>query len=179
MIGPDGVQIGVLSRDEALAKSRELGLELVEVAHQANPPVAKIVDFNKFKYEESKKEQQARKNAKEVELKELWFTPRIAEHDMQTRLRRVDEFLGENNKILLRVKFTGREMAHREYGPQVMDRIMVFLGDKVMFEREPKFEGRSYTAIIGINRQPKVEIKEEVLKHPSADGSGDNKENEK
>lgn len=153
--------LGILSRDEALSRARELGLELVEVAHQTTPPVAKIVDFNKFKYEESKKEQQAKKNAKEVELKELWFTPRIAEHDMQTRLRRVDEFLGDNNKILLRVKFTGREMAHREYGPVVMNRIMDFLGDKVMFEREPKFEGRSYTAIIGVNRAPKMEVSKE------------------
>lgn len=145
-------------------------MELVEIAHQANPPVAKIVDFNKFRYEESKKEQQARKNAKEVELKELWFTPRIAQHDLETRLRRIDNFLEENHKILLRIKFTGRELGHRnEYGPEVMGRIMTFLGDKVMFEREPKFEGRSYTAIVGRNRVARVESKEVNAKDEKQD----------
>lgn len=142
-----------MSKEAAIAKAKELELDLVEIAPQAVPPVARIVNFNKFKYEEGKKEQQAKKNAKEVELKELWFTPRIAENDMQTRLRRVDEFLGENNKVFLRIKFTYREMAHREYGPEVMARIMNFLGDKVVIEREPRFEGRAYTAIIGRNKK--------------------------
>lgn len=122
---------------------------MVEVAAQAQPPVARIVEFNKFKYDENKKEQAARKNAKDVELKELWFTPRIAEHDMQTRLRRVDEFLQDGNKIFIRIKFNGREMAHRENGYLVLDRILAFLGDKISVEREAKFEGRSLTVIIG------------------------------
>lgn len=90
-------------------------------------------------------------------MKELWFTPQIADHDIQTRLRRVDEFLGDNNKIFIRIKFNGRQMAHREYGPATMNKIMSMIGDKVMFEREPKFEGRSFTAIIGRNRSPKKE----------------------
>ena len=85
--------LGVISRDEALNKAKEMELDLVEIAPQANPPVAKIVDFQKFRYEEQKKEQAAKKNAKDVELKEIWLSPRIAEHDLQTRLNRVDEFL--------------------------------------------------------------------------------------
>lgn len=153
VVGPDGVALGILPRERAIHKAKELGLDLVEVAPTASPPVAKIVNFSKFKYEENKKEQQARRNIKEVELKELWFTPRIADNDLQTRLRRVDEFLGENNKVLLRVKFTNREMAHRyDYGPSVMNKIMSFLGERVVFDREPRFEGRSYTAIIGRNK---------------------------
>lgn len=122
------------------------------MAPGAEPPVARILDFKKFKYDESKKEQAARKNAKDVELKELWFTPRIADHDVETRLNRIDEFLGENNKVMIRVKFKGREMAHTELGFQILDRILAKLGDKIVLEREPKLEGRSITAIIGKNR---------------------------
>ncbi len=121
----------------------------MEIAPNINPPVARILDFEKFRYEESKKEQAAKKHAKDVELKELWLTPRIAEHDLQTRLNRVDEFLGDGNKIMLRVKFRGREMAHTEFGFQLLQRIFAQLGDKIAVEREPKLEGRSITAIIG------------------------------
>lgn len=141
--------VGVISRDEALVKAKEAGLDLVEIAPQANPPVAKIVEFQKFRYEESKKEQTAKKHAKEVELKELWLTPRIAEHDLMTRLNRMDEFLHDGNKIMLRVKFKGREMAHVEFGFDLLQRIFGILGDKITVEREPKLEGRSITAIIG------------------------------
>lgn len=140
-----------------MAKAQELGLDLVEVAAQVQPPVARIVEFSKFKYEDNKKEQQAKKNAKNVEMKELWFTPRIQDHDLQTRLRRVDEFLVEGNRILIRIKFTGREMAHRENGQEVLKRILAYLGDKVAVEREAKFEGRSLTMIIGKSKGPKPE----------------------
>ncbi len=131
------------------------GLDLVEVAAQAKPPVARILEFKKFLYEENKKEQAAKKRAKDVELKELWLTPRIADHDLHTRLRRVEEFLEEGNKIMLRVKFKGREMAHQELGRELLDKTLQILGDKVMIEREPKFEGRSITVIIGRNRNTK------------------------
>lgn len=149
MIDSDGTQLGVISKAEALKIAQEKELDLVEVAPNANPPVARILEFEKFRYEESKKEQAAKKNAKNVELKELWFTPRIAEHDLQTRIRRVVEFLQDNNKVMLRIKFTGREMAHTELGRMLMDRIFNILGDAMVVEREPKQEGRSLTAIIG------------------------------
>lgn len=151
MIDADGTQLGIVSKDEALKRAQDQGLDLVEVAANAKPPVARILEFEKFKYEESKKEQAAKKHSKDVEQKELWLTPRIAEHDLQTRLNRVDEFLGENNKIMLRVKFKGREMAHTEFGFQLLNRIFQQLGDKIQVEREPKLEGRSITAIIGRN----------------------------
>lgn len=158
VIDADGAQLGVISKEEALNKARTLGLDLVEIAPNANPPVAKILDFEKFRYEESKKEQAAKKNAKDVELKELWFTPRIAEHDLQTRLRRVEEFLQNGNKVMLRVKFTGREMAHTEFGHELMRRIFDLLGEKIMVERDPKMEGRSLTAIIGPNKGGKAKV---------------------
>jgi len=153
VINSEGKQIGVLSREEALQKAREAGEDLVEIAGSAQPPVVRILDYKKFLYEESKKDQAAKKNAKDVELKELWFTPRTADHDLHTRLRRVDEFLKDGNKIMIRIKFKGREMAHTELGFETLKRIMAFLGDKVSFERAAKLEGRSITAIIGKNKQ--------------------------
>lgn len=157
----DGTLLGVISKAQALAKARELGLDLVEIAPNAKPPVAKILEFQKFKYEESKREQAARKRNKEVELKELWFTPRIAAHDLQTRLNRVDEFLKEGDKVMIRVKFRGREMAHTDLGFKLLKRIFEKLGDKISIDRDPKLEGRSITAIIGKNKGvPKNETKD-------------------
>lgn len=157
VVDRDGNKLGVMSKTQALAKAKEAGLDLVEIAAQANPPVAKIIEFQKFKYEENKKEQAAKKHAKDVELKEIWLTPRIAEHDLQTRLRRVEEFIGDNNKVMFRVKFKGREMAHTELGFQLLNRCLELLGDKVGIERDAKLEGRSITLIIGRNRGQKSE----------------------
>ena len=152
VVDAQGEKLGLMQKDDALRKAKELGLDLVEIAPMARPPVAKIIEFQKFKYEESKKEQAAKKHAKEVELKEIWLTPRIAEHDLQTRLRRVEEFIGENNKVMFRVKFKGREMAHVDIGFALLKRVMDILGDKVGIERDAKLEGRSITLIIGRNR---------------------------
>ncbi len=152
MIDAEGNLLGVLSRDEALAKAKEMETDLVEIAPQATPPVAKIIDFQKFKYLENKKEQAAKRNAKEVEQKEVWLSPRIAQHDLETRLRRVTEFLKEGDKVKLSVKFKGREMAHPENGRKVLEEAMAFLGERVAMEREPKFEGRNLTTIIGLSK---------------------------
>jgi translation initiation factor IF-3 len=149
VIGSDGQKLGVIPRDEALAKAKELELDLVEIAGNINPPVAKIIDFQKFRYEESKKEQAAKKHARDVELKEIWLSPRIAQHDLETRLRRVNEFLDDGARIMFRVKFKGREMAHLEFGYALLKKIFEKYGDRISIEREPKQEGRSITAIIG------------------------------
>lgn len=149
VIDSDGKKLGILDREEALKRASDQDLDLIEIAPEAHPPVAKILNFEKFRYEESKKEQAAKKHVKEVELKELWLTPRIAEHDLQTRLKRAAEFLGDNNKIMFRVKFKGREMAHTEIGFQLLEHIISILGENVQIERAPKLEGRSITAIVG------------------------------
>lgn len=107
------------------------------------------MDFQKFRYEENKKEQIAKKNTKEVELKEIWLTPRIAEHDLETRLRRAEEFIDDGNKILFRVKFKGREMGNLKLGFELLNKVYEKLGDKISIEREAKVEGRSITVIIG------------------------------
>lgn len=138
------------------------GLDLVEIAPNANPPVAKILDFQKFKYDENKKEQAAKKHAKSVEVKELWLSPRIADHDLETRLKRAEEFLAEGNKILFRVKFRGREMAHQEFGYQLLDKVVASLKDKAAIEREPKMEGRSLTIILGKSKGGHSEKTEKI-----------------
>lgn len=147
MIGPLGKQLGILTKLEALDKAKELELDLIEIAPQADPPVARIFDFKKFRYEESKKDRRAKK-AGEGGLKELWLSPRIADHDLNVRLDRTKEFLNEGHKVKLTVKFKGREMAHPELGHKVLKKALVLLGDKAVVEREPRFEGRRLSIII-------------------------------
>lgn len=156
VIDSDGTKLGEISKDEALKRAQEQELDLVEIAPQAKPPVAKILDFQKFKYEEGKKEQAAKKNAKNSGVKELWLTPRIAEHDLQTRLKRAAEFLQDGDKIFFRVKFKGREMAHTEFGFELLNKVFEILGDKVIVERAPKLEGRNITAIVSRGKGSKV-----------------------
>lgn len=141
--------MGVISREEALKAAREEELDLVEVAPNIKPPVARIVDFEKFRYKEEKREQAAKKHAKDVELKEIWLSPRIAQHDLETRLRKAEEFLEKGNKVKLTVKFKGREMAHPETGRKVVDQALAYLGEGIIIERETKFEGRNLTTIVG------------------------------
>lgn len=156
----EGTQIGVLTRQEAIDKAKELQMDLVEVASQANPPVAKIVDFQKFRYEESKKERGSKKESGGG-LKELWLSPRIAEHDLQVRLKRTVEFLKDGFKVKLTVKFKGREMAHPQLGHEVIKMALEGLGDQVGVEREPRFEGRNLSVIVTKMRGGK-EREEEV-----------------
>lgn len=137
-----------MSRTEALDKAKQLQLDLVEIAPLAKPPVAKIVDYQKFKYDESKKERASRKGSSEGGLKELWLSPRIADHDLKVRLARCEEFLKEGHKVKLTVKFKGREMAHQELGYDVLKQVFSLLGDKVATERDPRFEGRNLSVII-------------------------------
>ena len=130
-------------------KAKELGLDLIEIAPNAGPPVAKITDFQKFRYEENKKAKTSRKGTSSGGLKELWLSPRIAEHDLKVRLTRTEEFIKEGHKVKLTVKFKGREMAHPELGRQVLQEALNLLGEHVMVEGEAKFEGRKLSMILG------------------------------
>lgn len=132
-----------------MEKAKGLGLDLIEIAPNIDPPVAKIADFQKFRYDENKKERASRKGVSGGELKELWLSPRIAEHDLKVRLARTEEFLKDGHKVKLTVKFKGREMAHQEIGHQVLQEALNFLGDKVAVERDPKMEGRKLSMIVG------------------------------
>lgn len=136
-----------------MEKARELGQDLIEIAPNADPPVAKISDFQKFRYEENKKERASKKGTSAGELKELWLSPRIAEHDLKVRLARTEEFLKDGHKVKLTVRFKGREMAHQELGYQVLQEALSLLGDNAAVEREAKMEGRKLSVILGKNKQ--------------------------
>lgn len=148
VIDSSGQQLGILTKQEAQDKAKEQGLDLIEIAPNADPPVARIVDFQKFRYEESKKERGGKKGG-EGGLKELWLSPRIDEHDLRVRTTRTSQFLDKGYKVKLTVKFKGREMGHPELGHKVLQEALNVLGDKVAVEREPKFEGRRLSMIIG------------------------------
>lgn len=145
-----------------MEKARKSELDLVEIAPNAVPPVAKILDFQKFKYQENKREQAARKSNSEGGLKELWLSPRIAGHDLDVRLRRTEDFLKDGYRVKLTVKFKGREMGHPELGKQVIDTVLEKLGSEIKLEREPKFEGRKLSVIVGKAKSGAKETSETV-----------------
>ncbi|MEK7616592.1 MAG: translation initiation factor IF-3 [Patescibacteria group bacterium] len=163
VIDSEGKQLGILTKQEAQDKAKELGLDLIEIAPNADPPVARIVDFKKFRYEESKKEKGSKRGGAGG-LKELWLSPRIEEHDLRVRTDRTLEFLDRGYKVKLTVKFKGREMGHRELGYKVLQEALSFLGENVAVERESKFEGRRLSMIVG------------KVKGGKKDGQDENKE---
>lgn len=132
-----------------MEKAKQQELDLIEIAPQADPPVAKIANFQKFRYDENKKQRASKKGSSEGGLKELWLSPRIDEHDLKVRLNRTEEFLKKGHKVKLTVKFKGREMAHQELGYRVLQKTLTLLGDKVGVERDPKMEGRKLSMIVG------------------------------
>lgn len=148
VITQDGKQIGILSITEALKKAQEKQLDLVEIAPDAKPPVVKIIEFKKFKYLEEKKEKEARKHAKQTELKEVRFSPFIGEHDYRTATSKAKRFLEEGNLVKVSIVFLGRQMAHQEFGPKLLERIMSTLDGIGQLERAPRFEGRRYVTIV-------------------------------
>jgi translation initiation factor IF-3 len=138
-----GQQLGVMKLSDAIRKAQEMGLDLVEVAANANPPVCRIVDFGKFKYEAAKQEKE-KKNAGS-KLKEIKFRVNIDEHDYVTKMRHAEEFLDKGNKVRVQLQFRGREMAHQELGMQLMDRVKTDLDTMAHVEMQPKLLGKSVT----------------------------------
>ena len=155
VIGPDGNQIGVMKLKKALEKSESEGLALVEIAPKAKPPVCRIVDLGKFRYEEEKKLKKQKKGAKTSEIKEVRFSPFIAEQDYKTRLDRVNEFLGEGNKVRAVVKFKGRQMNSKKFGYDLFDRLLSDVESEINIDMEPKFLGRHLTMVISPLKQNK------------------------
>src|SRR3972149_3807450 len=131
-----------MTSQKAIALAKEKGLDLVEIAPMAVPPVCKIMDFGKFKYEESKKERLSRKKLHIAQLKELTFRPKIEEHDYQVKLRHAKEFLEERSKLRAIMRFRGREIAHIDIGEKVIQRLISDLADVAKVEQEPKLEGK-------------------------------------
>jgi translation initiation factor IF-3 len=147
LLDEKGVQIGIVSKIEALQKAKELGLDVVEIASKAKPPVAKLIDYKKFKYQEAKKERESKKTQKNVGVKEVRLRPFIGQHDFDTRLARAKEFLEDGNQVKINVMFKGRELGRRQFGFDVLNRFIQDLGI-VKVVREPRMEGRILIAMV-------------------------------
>lgn len=148
LVGAEGEQIGITPIREALQMAIDLNLDLVNVAPTAKPPVCRIMDYGKFRYEQQKKEKEARKNQKIVDIKEVWFRSNIEEHDFQTKLRNVIKFLKDGDKVKCSVRFRGREIAHADIGKKILDRVKEEVVELSTVERLPKLEGRSMIMIL-------------------------------
>jgi translation initiation factor IF-3 len=148
LVGAEGEQIGIKPIREALQMAIDLNLDLVNVAPQAKPPVCRIMDYGKFRYEQQKKEKEARKNQKIVDIKEVWFRSNIEEHDYQTKLRNVVKFLKDGDKVKCSVRYRGREIAHAAIGQRILERVKVEVEELCTIERQPKLEGRSMIMIL-------------------------------
>lgn len=147
MIGSDNKLMGVMRRDEAIKKAKDEGLTLVEIAPNAAPPVAKIVDFGKFRYAEEKKQRQQAKGVKGGEVKEIRFSPFIAENDFNTRIERIKEFFEDKNKVRVVVVFRGPQMRVKHTGYEVIKRIKNVFGDSIATDMEPKFLGKHLVTV--------------------------------
>lgn len=148
VIGPDGEQIGIKPIREALELAQQHNLDLVNVAPNAKPPVCRIMDFGKYKFEQSKKEKEARKNQKVISVKEVRFSPTIDEHDFQTKLRSAIKFLEKGDKVKASVRFRGRQIAHADLGKRVLERLAQEAEQVAIMEKPPRMEGRSMVVIL-------------------------------
>jgi translation initiation factor IF-3 len=176
LVGPDGSQIGIVSTQDALRRAQDLDLDLVEVAPQANPPVARIMDYGKFKYERDIRQKEARKKQARVEVKEIKFRPKIDRHDYATKKGHVVRFLTAGARVKVTIMFRGREMAHTELGRKILDRLVEDLGDMAVIEASPKQDGRNMVMVIAPtkrqpeqkNAQPKAASEPPAASEPNA-----------
>lgn len=147
-IGPEGEQLGILPTPDAFRKAQELGYDLVEVAPTSQPPVCRIMDYGKYKFDLSKKEHQSRRHQKSTQVKEIKLRPRTDKHDLEIKVRQIKEFLAEGNKTKVTVTFRGREMANQELGRAVMTSVMTQIAEAGTIEYQPRMEGRSLIMIV-------------------------------
>jgi translation initiation factor IF-3 len=148
LIDENGQMLGVMSSPQALTIARERDLDLVEVSPMASPPVCKLMDYGRFKYEQAQKEREARRNQKTIELKEIRMKPHTDTHDQAVKVRKIQEFLGEGDKVKVGVQFRGRELAHPELGRQLLEKIIVELKGVATIERPPIMEGKLMSMIV-------------------------------
>lgn len=143
LIGPDGTQLGIVTASEAMQKANELEMDLCLISPNANPPVCKIMDYGKYRFDQIKKEKEAQKNQKTMEVKEVRLSPNIDDHDVETKVKNAVKFLEHGDKVKVSVRFRGREMTHTELGKEVLDAFVEALGDAGVVEKAAKMEGRS------------------------------------
>jgi translation initiation factor IF-3 len=148
LIDADGENVGVVDRETALRKADEAGLDLVEISPNADPPVCKILDIGKYKYEEQKRKNEARKKQKVIEVKEIKLRPNIDDHDYDVKMRAMKRFLEEGDKVKVTLRFRGREMAHMELGHQLLARVKADFEESAKVEQEPRSEGRQIVMVV-------------------------------
>lgn len=148
LIGENGEQLGIMSSREAMRLAEEAGLDLVKIAPTAKPPVCKIVDYGKFKYEQTRKEKEAKKKQKTIEIKEIRLSPNIDTNDLNTKMNAARKFLGKGDRVKVTLRFRGREMAHMANSKHILDDFAENLSDIATIEKEPKVEGRSMTMFL-------------------------------
>jgi len=148
VIGADGAQIGVMMTRDAIAKAEEVGLDLVEVSPNADPPVCKIMDYGKYIYQKDKQAQAARKKQRQIQVKEVKFRPTTEEGDYQTKLRALNRFLEEGDKIKVTVRYRGREMQHQELGMRLLERVKAELDSVAIIEQMPRMEMRQMIMVM-------------------------------
>ena len=149
LIGPEGENVGVVSPRRAMELAERAGLDLVEISPNAAPPVCKIMDFGKYKYEQQKRESEARKKQKIIEVKEIKFRPNTDTHDYDVKMRNVFKFLENGDKVKITLRFRGREMAHQNLGRELLERVAEDVKEHGKVENIPKMEGRQMTMMIG------------------------------
>jgi translation initiation factor IF-3 len=167
VIGPDGAQLGIKTVPDALALAREIDLDLVEVAPLATPPVCRIMDYGKFRYEESQRAREARKKTAHVSVKEVKFRPKIGKGDFDTKVRHVQGFLAEGHKVKVSLQFRGREMAHPELGSKILDEVIEQISNVGKVETQARLEGRSMTMVLVPDKKPVKKEKPVVAESPA------------
>ena len=166
LVAPNGEQIGIKPLPEALTMARELDLDLVEVADKANPPVCRIMDYGKFKYEAAQRAKESRRNSTNVVVKEMKYRPKIGSGDFDTKTRKVEHFLEEGHKVKVTIMFRGREMQHPELGKRILDNVAEAVRHAGRVEVVPKVDGRNMTMVLVPDRKAQQA-------HAAADGDGD------
>lgn len=161
VIDKDGGQLGVLSIGEALIRAEQAGLDLIEIAPTAEPPVCKIIDYGKFRYQQTKKEKENKKAHHQVKVKEIKVKPNTDDHDLETKLKHAREFLQKGNKVKVTCMYRGREMAHPEFGRRIVQKMCDDLSDIAFTESPPKMMGRSLSVVIAPGAKKKMNVHEE------------------
>jgi translation initiation factor IF-3 len=154
LIDENGEMVGVMSARDAMLRAYDIGLDLLEISPNAVPPVCKLTDYGKFKYEQQKKANEARKRQKVVELKEIKVRPNIDDHDYEVKMKQMKSFIGEGDKVKVTLRFRGREMAHQELGIKVLERIRIELGETIKVEQMPRLENRQMIMVLSPKKKP-------------------------
>lgn len=161
VIDEDGAQIGVLSKEEAIRMAQDRDLDLVEISPNANPPVAKIVDWGKYNYQRTKQLQKTKRNSKSLEVKQMRFGLKIGDHDLGIKLRKISEFLEQGHKVKIVIFYRGRELAHKDIGFTLAEKVIGILGDSIIVDQQPQLAGKQLIFVVRSSGAAKKEPKGE------------------